>query len=552
MSRTSFLPAVFLAGIALPASAQTEPPGPPPLARTLTLDDYRMQVETTLPQYTSQILAAPPGPDWLAAVTVSTVSNAVQDLPPPSQVMQQGPYTEARDPGGTKFVKIDRDRGWIRYANLTRLFDWDTSAHVAVSDAVAMSRLNTTLDALGLPVAERGGLDLATVGGGTPDPSTGVVMPHERERLVTVERVVNGYEVFGSLARLAVSNAGQQARLLVRWPRFQLPSGLVLRPRQAVVDEIAARIQDSEFGAAVELGIHLAYVRMGYGSYLPAAAVNFADPQSGEVILVPLVNAPADRDLDGVPDTTDNCIEQPNPYQTNGDGDGVGDACDNCRTVPNPTQADGDGDGIGDACDAPRGACCGLGERDCEHVTAASCSAAGGAYRGDLTQCLDDEDGDDVAGACDNCPLVANASQLDTDLDGRGNACDCAVTDSGAWAVPAEGGGLLVNRSPLGVAYVSLSWSSLAAGAGPAVVYDLVTGQIRALHANQGFAASQCLGNDETMTSVVKLQVAPDPPLPNGWWYLVRGQNVCGAGTFGDGSGIPDPRDVLDGTPPCP
>lgn len=36
-----------------------------------------------------------------------------------------------------------------------------------------------------------------------------------------------------------------------------------------------------------------------------------------------------------------------------------------------------------------------------------------------------DADGDGVSDCADNCPTVANADQLDTDRDGRGDACDC-------------------------------------------------------------------------------------------------------------------------------
>jgi len=38
--------------------------------------------------------------------------------------------------------------------------------------------------------------------------------------------------------------------------------------------------------------------------------------------------------------------------------------------------------------------------------------------------CEDDTDGDGVSDEDDNCPLLANSDQLDTDLDGEGNVCD--------------------------------------------------------------------------------------------------------------------------------
>jgi uncharacterized protein (TIGR03790 family) len=50
----------------------------------------------------------------------------------------------------------------------------------------------------------------------------------------------------------------------------------------------------------------------------------------------PVRSAPADRDGDGVPDASDNCLLLPNPDQRDSDGDGFGNLCD----------ADLDGDGL--------------------------------------------------------------------------------------------------------------------------------------------------------------------------------------------------------------
>jgi hypothetical protein len=79
---------------------------------------------------------------------------------------------------------------------------------------------------------------------------------------------------------------------------------------------------------------------------------------------------PTDTDGDTVPDSSDNCVNVPNPGQGDADGDRIGDACDqtpggpdtdhdgitdpldNCDNTANPNQADTDKDGIGDACDS--------------------------------------------------------------------------------------------------------------------------------------------------------------------------------------------------------
>ncbi len=75
-----------------------------------------------------------------------------------------------------------------------------------------------------------------------------------------------------------------------------------------------------------------------------SSAGGYASAQFANVATV------ADMDLDGVPDSVDNCPTVYNPDQKDTDGDGVGDACDNCPTVANANQQDTNGDGLGDAC----------------------------------------------------------------------------------------------------------------------------------------------------------------------------------------------------------
>jgi cysteine-rich repeat protein len=103
---------------------------------------------------------------------------------------------------------------------------------------------------------------------------------------------------------------------------------------------------------------------------------------------------PPDRDNDKIPDSADNCPDDPNGGQEDADGDGIGDACDNCETDRNADQADRDGDGVGDA--------------------------------------------------CDNCPDEPNADQDDEDGNGVGDACEPALTLQGKScqsSVAGDGGG---------------------------------------------------------------------------------------------------------------
>jgi hypothetical protein len=210
---------------------------------------------------------------------------------------------------------------------------------------------------------------------------------------------------------------------------------------------------------------------------------------------------PDQIDGDGIADVCDNCPFAANPVQEDADEDGVGDACDNCPAATNPQQGDADQDGRGDACD--------------------NCPFAANPVQ-------EDADQDGVGDACDNCPAAANPQQGDADQDGRGDACDCAPQNPGAWAVPGPVAGLVLSESLANPGILSLSWDPLSAQAGPAVTYDLVRGSLLALRS--GSFENVCLADDVPGAKFSGPQ--PEPPTDEGFWYMVRGANACGVGTY--------------------
>ncbi len=142
-------------------------------------------------------------------------------------------------------------------------------------------------------------------------------------------------------------------------------------------------------------------------------------------------------------------VQSPTTWYADADNDGLGDlnstklACiqpigfvatagDNCILIANANQTDSDNDGQGDACDT---------DDDNDGITDATDCAPLDKNIGAAKTWYADVDGDGwgdlattktactqptgfVATAGDNCILIANANQTDSDSDGQGDACD--------------------------------------------------------------------------------------------------------------------------------
>lgn len=194
-----------------------------------------------------------------------------------------------------------------------------------------------------------------------------------------------------------------------------------------------------------------------------------------------------DGDGDGVADVDDNCASVANPGQEDANANGVGDACDpylRAITITAPsseylvgttvplTASVSTGSGAPEpgvtvhiqrladdstpigpelTCDTGADGTCGIAvtgpavpavnqflawsELDGVPGLSGDEPAAGAQ----IVWITADRDGDGVANVTDNCPFHANPSQVDEDGDGKGDACDLAVSLSPATALRPAG-----------------------------------------------------------------------------------------------------------------
>jgi hypothetical protein len=100
-----------------------------------------------------------------------------------------------------------------------------------------------------------------------------------------------------------------------------------------------------------------------------------------------------------------------------------------------------------------------------------------------------------------------------------------------AWrALPPAGSSVVTATTPGGFD-VSLAWTALAG----ATEYDVVAGDLNALRASGGNFQSATLGPVECRTAGGTVTDSADPSVGNGYWFLVRGRNCGGVGTYDSG-----------------
>jgi hypothetical protein len=118
---------------------------------------------------------------------------------------------------------------------------------------------------------------------------------------------------------------------------------------------------------------------------------------------------------------------------------------------------------------------------------------------------------------------MADCVDPDDDNDGVPDVADCAPLDDTAWNFPTEVAGVELH----GGTPTQLSWNDQGTG----FRYDVAGGFVVDIIQDQGTSGALCLADDEALASFADAR--QDPVSGEAYYYLIRSQNTCGAGTYG-------------------
>ena len=139
-----------------------------------------------------------------------------------------------------------------------------------------------------------------------------------------------------------------------------------------------------------------------------------------------------------------------------------------------------------------------------------------------------DPDADvDILTACNHSGRIRwypnNANFTESDGDGVRNDLDCAPADAAAFALPGEVRNLRYDTRNL------LAWAPEATRSGSGTTYDVLRGSLAQLPVGSG-ASETCAGPGIAGTTLGETAV---PAAGTGIYYVVRGTNSCGDGSYG-------------------
>lgn len=280
-------PVIVLAGFALlTTGAEAQ------VARKADEKTVTALVNRTFPKWDESVLKVEDGKNWTATLNFRTVLAAAGDK---TQLEKEPPADAKRLQAGNSVVRIDRQRGKVRYINRDRDWSYDKRDAKVPDDARAKDVFAGALKQMDFPTEEIADIRIATqvaAGAAAGDRKTKDEFP--MYRFVTATRKIKDLPVYDSKVYAAVGAQSEIQRLQIIWPTFQLTRNLKLRSRDDVVREAVAQILEQDPRPDIKINAKLAYAPAAHDDeevrYVPAVIASVYSGPTPYQLVIPVAD----------------------------------------------------------------------------------------------------------------------------------------------------------------------------------------------------------------------------------------------------------------------
>lgn len=285
------------------ATSQTDTTTPDgSLGDPISEADIREALADEIPTLEPSLLDVPDSNQWVEFVNFSWVFSAMGDTRIEFEDENLPPDSAKRVGNDNKVVRIDRERGRVKYLSRERAWTPSNAPEtLPIEQSDALTRIESMMNNLEMPDGEAGSpsTDTEIIGAGNGE--SGMESTFETYHLVRIPRIINDLPVLNSGIQAAVTtddNEPQIQRALIKWPRFLLTPNATLRPRQEILDEAVQRVMagipldDADANIQARLVYAPAEEPLPEGgiAFLPAVQVAVPSPPTPYLVTVPVAS----------------------------------------------------------------------------------------------------------------------------------------------------------------------------------------------------------------------------------------------------------------------
>lgn len=253
-------------------------------------------IDQALPAWDRSILDVKPERNPIDRMKFNLVTDVMDDRP----FEKQPPRGAVQISDADRYVKIDKNKGKVRYVNRARSWNFKQDAKSpAIPETVAQDIALLAFEKLGFPQENLKDLQVRTqMAGGAKAGAKDMQDIYEMYRLILVQRQINGLPVYGNNLKMAISNKGRIQRLGINWSKFDIDPEAKLRSRKEVISQAVKEIMSQDPDSSMKVDARLAYANKLSKHFKPIVVISVDSLPTPYQILVPLSGLADEHDKD--------------------------------------------------------------------------------------------------------------------------------------------------------------------------------------------------------------------------------------------------------------